>query len=208
MIALESECDEAGRLALAATPAPLREGLAAALALDARLMRIAVDAREPMLAQLRLAWWRDRLGDDVDTRPKGDPVLDAIGSAWRGDEAALIALVNGWEELLGDSAVESKREAVGQGRAAVFAAFARRAGHAAEADAASVCAHSWAAATVLRLSGEVPAQNLTLPRLPRPLRGLALLGGLARRAVHRGDGALLGDRMSPLAALRLSLIGR
>ena len=30
---------------------------------------------EPMLGQMRLAWWRDALGKPVDERPRGDAVL-------------------------------------------------------------------------------------------------------------------------------------
>jgi len=46
------------RLALAYAPQSTRLPLLALLALDMRLAGIVRNSREPMLAQLRLAWWR------------------------------------------------------------------------------------------------------------------------------------------------------
>ncbi len=87
-------------LALAYTPAGLRPKLAALLAFDQRLARIASSGTEPALAQMRLAWWRETLTKPVPDRPQGDAVLDALGQHWTGGEAELIALVDGWEILV------------------------------------------------------------------------------------------------------------
>ena len=46
------------RLALAYAPAEARPAWAGLLALDARLAGVVRAAREPVLGQLRLAWWR------------------------------------------------------------------------------------------------------------------------------------------------------
>ena len=45
-------------------------------------------------------------------------------------------------------------------------------------------------------------------RLSRDMRPLAVIAGLARRSLRFRGRPMLGDRASPLIALRLSLIGR
>ena len=64
-------------LALAYTPRDRREAMRVAFELDRRLARIVAATTEPMLGQMRLAWWRDILAKPVDERPRGDVVLDA-----------------------------------------------------------------------------------------------------------------------------------
>jgi hypothetical protein len=51
---------------------------------------------------MRLAWWRDRLRDLSANWPKGEPLLTAL-KCWQDGHGALIALVDGWEALLGDA---------------------------------------------------------------------------------------------------------
>ena len=62
--------------------------------------RSSAQAREPLLGQVRLAWWRDRLGQDPADWPAGEPLLAAL-RGWQPQFAALAALVDGWELLLG-----------------------------------------------------------------------------------------------------------
>ncbi|WP_373487503.1 squalene/phytoene synthase family protein, partial [Blastomonas sp.] len=125
------------RLALLYAPPGMRPAVGCLFELDERLGRIVATAREPMLAQMRMVWWRDRLGEARDMRPKGDPVLDAVGSYWPGEEAALIALVDGWEELLGQAPLsENAFRQFAEGKGAAFAAVARLAGQASYAEAA------------------------------------------------------------------------
>ena len=50
------------RLAIAWSTAEARDRLTSMLAFDGRLARIVTRTREPMLGQMRLAWWRDRQG--------------------------------------------------------------------------------------------------------------------------------------------------
>jgi phytoene synthase len=52
------------------------------------------------------------------------------------------------------------------------------------------------------------ARAIALPTLPPSLRPVSLLAGLARRASLKGHCDLLGDRWSPLAAMRLGIFGR
>ena len=81
---------------------PIDGLLATAFSLDQRLARIVAQSSEPMLAQVRLAWWREELGKDPIDRPTGDAVLDAIGKHWSGQEPALRKMVDGWEEMLAE----------------------------------------------------------------------------------------------------------
>lgn len=213
------ELSLAPRIALAWSRGGARDALLPLLLLDDRLARIVATVREPMLAQMRLAWWRDRLGEARGLRPKGDPVLDAIGLHWQGEEAALIALVDGWEELLGDAPLsEGAFERFARGKAEGFAACARLAGAAGHAEPARQAGRLYALGDCLpRLSDPVERARLQAlaaanpggpNSMPRFLRPLAILGGLGARVLRRGEGPLFGDRGSALLATRLGILGR
>lgn len=201
-------------LALAHSPAALRGPLRIFFELDARLVRIVAGTREPMLGQMRLAWWRDMLAQEVGARPRGDGVLDGIGVYWLGHEAALAALVDGWEEMLAGELTREEAERFGSGRAEPFAALARMA----QLDPASVLAPArrWAlvdAALHVNDGAERDAL-LTLareaapsPRLARPLRGLSVLDALARRSLARGGRPLMEGRAAGLVAARAAILG-
>lgn len=91
-------------LALSYAPRDRRAGLRALFALDAALAQVLRTTREQMVGQIRLAWWREALGK-LDSAPApAEPVLqalaaDALPAGVRG--AALAAMVDGWEPLLG-----------------------------------------------------------------------------------------------------------
>ena len=80
---LQEELPEVSRIAFASTGRN-RDPWLAALALDGRIGRMVLGASEPMLGQVRLAWWRDQLGKPIGDRPRGDPLLDLIGQCWHG----------------------------------------------------------------------------------------------------------------------------
>lgn len=207
------------RLALNYAPVHLRASTAALFALDARLGELVAKANEPLLAQLRLAWWRDELSKAPADRAKGDPILDAIGETWAGEERALVRLVDGWEQLVGEAPLPMPAvESFANGRAGAFAALARLAGHPAAEERAQHAGRIWALAdfaarvsnaeerrTALALAG---AGGHRFPPLPRVLRPLAVLRGLANRSLTRGGVPLVARRRDILAALRLGMIGR
>lgn len=87
------------RLALAYAPARTRDATLALLALDGRLAGVLRSASEPMLAQIRLAWWRDILGREAAERPSGEPLV-ALLEPWGREAGELVALVDGWEQLV------------------------------------------------------------------------------------------------------------
>jgi phytoene synthase len=203
-------------MALAHTPPALRGALATALALDARLARIAGQTSEVMLGQMRLAWWRDTLGGPRESRPQGDAVLDAIGLHWQGRENALGELVDAWEILVAAERMERDDIlAFARGRAAAFAALAA---DRAQAERVRAAGMRWAIAEAApRLSEatererfvEIGLEHLgERGSLPRPLRGIAVLDALAVRALKRGGRPLMEGRGAALAAMRAAILGR
>lgn len=188
------------RLAMAYAPAAVRPLQLAAFALDARLAGIVGSAREVLIAQIKLAWWRERLAEQPAHRPLGEPLLAALG-AWQGPVDPLIALVDGWEAMLDPE--HPAPAALAGARAALGAGLARQAGVPAAAAAAETALYTWSLAT----SGVSPGATATaMARLPRALRALAVLHGLARR--RGGALPLLDGPFALAAAIRLGMIGR
>jgi 15-cis-phytoene synthase len=202
-------------LALAWSGPKVRGALSLALQLDRRLARIVGRTTEPVLGQMRLAWWREALGKPVAERPRGDVVLDGIGQHWAGREAALVAMVDGWEALVtAETLGKAEAEAFGAQRGAFFAALGDELAPAAAvrlaaaglrwalADAAAAVADEDERA-VLVAAGL--ALGVALGRVPRALRGLAVLDALARRALARGGRPLMEGRGASLVAFKAAI---
>lgn len=206
------------RLALSYAPSSVSQPTLALLALDVRLAGIVRAASEPMLAQLRLAWWREQLASDQSVRPAGEPLLEILAS-WDGMFDALVGLVNGWEEMTAEAPLAASAfEGLADARGKAFAALAERFGTENDSKAAGRLARNWAIADIAaRLSHSeerqrardlAKAQDWQPVRLSRRMRPLAVLHGLAARATKRGEGL---DELPPSAlfsALRLGLVGR
>ncbi len=202
-------------LAIAWSAPKVRAALTTALQLDRRLARIVARTTEPMLGQMRLAWWREALGKPVAERPRGDVVLDAIGAHWTGRESALAAMVDGWEVLVTAEALGAPEiAAFATGRGAFFSAL--QDDPAAAGSARVVLAgQRWALANAAAgVSDAVEraalvAAGLGLPeqggRMPAGLRGLAVLDALAFRALRAGGQPLMAGRGASLAALRAAI---
>lgn len=188
------------RLALAYAPARVRPVQLAAFALDARLAGLVQSAREPVLAQLKLAWWRDRLKQSPADRPSGEPLLAAL-AAWSNDQAPLLALVDGWEAMLADDQPDQALAALAAARAKLGAGMAQAAGAEDHVEAARQALHDWTLAEL----GAAPV-GLQRLALPRSLRSLAVLHGLARRG-HGRDGQPAGP-LALAAAMRIGMVGR
>lgn len=189
-------------------PRDARGALAALLALDAALGQVLRTTREPMVGQMRLAWWREALARLDTAPPPAEPVLAALAADVlpRGVTGVeLAAMVDGWEPLLGaidDAAIAAHGEQRG---AALFAT----AGHLldVELDALADAGRGWALADLaLHLRDEALATTIkqrTTPlletaarrRWPRAARPLGTL-------VHQARMALAGG-MTPTRVLRL-----
>ncbi len=200
------------RLALAYAPARFRHLTLGLLALDQRLGESIRAAREPVFAQLRLAWWRERLQTRQESEP--EPLLAAL-QPWGDHRAALAVLADGWEEMIGEAPLGAESLAAcararGQGWGVLAGmlghdpAEAHRAGEGwAAVDLAARLSHPQERAAAQAL---VAAQDWSRPRLPRDLRPLTVLHGLARRS--RGAAPLLSGGGALTTALRLGLLGR
>jgi phytoene synthase len=204
------------RLALAYAPKSARMQTLALLALDTRLAGLLRNSREPMLAQLRLSWWRESLGQPAAKWPEGEPLLAALRT-WDGHHGGLASLVNGWEALTGAAPLpESALETMAQGRAAAFATLAQALDARDDLRAVQRLARSWALADLaMRLGHErerESAGTLALAdraqglRLSRPLRPLMVLHGLALRRLDKGEEAATSPA-AVLKAMRLGLLG-
>lgn len=207
-----AELGDAERLAVAYAPTRLREHYRALLTLDGLLGRVALSAREPLPAQLKLAWWRDACARLPARREH--PVLVALAESWRTDPGALVALVDGWEEIaVAQTGFAEAAETLAKARGAVLAGCA---GESQTQVLASDAARVWTLATLgahapdaaERIRMRAAARVVPRCRLPRALRPLAVLEGLSRRALAADRALLLGDRLSPLAAMRLGIFGR
>ncbi|MCL9999551.1 MAG: hypothetical protein NBV68_09225 [Erythrobacter sp.] len=186
------------------------------LQLDRRLARIVGRTQEPMLGQMRLAWWREALGKPVAERPRGDVVLDGIGLHWQGREAFLVQMVDGWEVLVtAQSLGPAEAEAFGEGRGAFFAGLADDPAAGPLATRLAAAGRRWALADAAAqvsnpaesaaLVGAGLAAAATAVRIPGGLSGLAVLEALAARALARGGRPLMEGRGASVAALRAAI---
>jgi 15-cis-phytoene synthase len=183
-------------IALAYAPLAFRSDFEALLLLDTALTNAVRAAREPMLARIRLAWWRDRLSVDEAADVSADPALRAIRlTIARHDviRGHLEAMVNGWEILLEEWPLsEITLDAYARERGeSLFLAAAECAGIAPDA-AIRACGARWALADLAcRCSDAVTAEraragaNKPLPRLDKALRPFSLLAGFARNDLSR-----------------------
>lgn len=202
------------RLALAYASSRSRPAILALLALDARLAAILRGGREPLAAQLRLAWWREMLARPQSEWPAGEPVIEAL-RAWR-EPAALQRLAEGWEALLGEDLPPGAIAEFVDGRAQAFAALARELGAHPPEDAAEA-ARVWALADLAANISDGAERDLAVdygrtlaspPRLSPSLRPLAVLAGLGAAALADGGTPLLTGPRSALIALRIGMTGR
>ncbi|HET6525734.1 hypothetical protein [Sphingopyxis sp.] len=76
--------------------------MAALWGLAARLTKLLLDAREPLIGQIKLAWWRDMaamIANAPAALPKGEPLLAELQASWAG-QGGLDALVDAAEAML------------------------------------------------------------------------------------------------------------
>lgn len=150
------------RLALVYAPRHARNQWRALLQLDRRLGLVVGQAREPLFAQIRLAWWRERLGEAPETWPGGEPTLAAL-TCWRARTRDLVALVDGWEAMLADP---PRPDLLAEARGAALAALADLLGVPQAAAAAKRAAIEWSLAETGEWSEKEP---ISLPNALRPL---------------------------------------
>ncbi|MDL2358281.1 MAG: hypothetical protein QFF03_23785 [Pseudomonadota bacterium] len=191
------------RLALAYAPPRAKRLWLGFFALDARLGTTVHNSVEPVLTQIKLAWWRGELAKPHAQRRRGEPLLELL-DAWGDDAACLAALVDGWELLLGDlppGPAEAQQYADERARACL--GLAARLGI--PTDDVAHAARGWALADLNAAIAEPGAYDWRPIKLPRALRPLQVLYGLAARS--RGKGPLMPGPVSAMRAVRLGLLG-
>src|SRR5438132_9318747 len=66
-------------LAALFAPEPARRGLLALLAFDHELARTRTVAREPLLARIRLQWWREAVAEMAGgASPRAQPIVESL----------------------------------------------------------------------------------------------------------------------------------
>jgi phytoene synthase len=182
---IASQLPPPANLAVAYTPVAFRPAFTLLLQLDVRFADIVRKAREPMIAQIKLAWWRDAFAAEPALRPKGEPLLQALGAC--GDvisPSALQDLVSAWELMLGEdewAAQDVEAHAALRGDA-IFGSYAAWMGEGCDVRSLS---QQWAmdALRVEFPSKFVALDNQPLPALlkGRKLRPLSILAMSVRK---------------------------
>jgi 15-cis-phytoene synthase len=97
-------------LAIAYAPRLIRPRFRWLLMFDERLQALVNRTREPLIAQMRLAWWRDMLGKDPDQRPKGEPLLAELAALGGDLDRSAKQLVDACELRIAGQSDEAERE--------------------------------------------------------------------------------------------------
>lgn len=168
-------------------PASARAGLIALFALDCELAQLVASTTEPMLGEIRLAWWRERLEELDAGKAPAQPLLLALRDhalpVLRGAELA--GLEDRWLALIGSDAVPPAHV---EGGGLLFALAARLLAGEEGGDqgAARALGRAW-------VLGE-PAV-----RVAAPLRPLAGLAALSARDAARSRAGLPREARGSLA---------
>lgn len=204
-------------LALAYAPKSSKQLFASFFLLDQKLGRIVRTAKEPVLAQMRFAWWREQIAI-LGEASQPDPLLQMLGSAWVEEEASLLELIDGWEELLGHT-IRSPADwqATLEKHAVPYLAIASRTAASMSTDAVRSASLLIAAANLFAHSAnenerhtlrDYVAEHRSPPvHFPRALRPLAILYTLSERMLERGGSQLLERPGDLLAAIRAGFRG-
>ena len=186
-------------LALAYVPAARRTAVESLWRLDAALASVLSTGREPLISQIRLAWWREALEKLDAERAPAEPVLRALAdhvlpAGLSGAE--LSAMEAGWAVLLSPDplgAADLDLYASARG-GLLFRYTARLLGVHDPAAAVEAGGASWALVDLARHSASEADAAAALevvrtapsPRWPARLRPLGMLAALARRDAEPG----------------------
>jgi phytoene synthase len=193
-----------------------RAAAAALLALDQRLADIVAKARDPLIGQMRLTWWREALEALDRAPPPAEPILRGLAELVlpRGvSGVSLGAVVDGWEALLETPLNEDAIERHGKSGAALFVALATvtgardpMAGEAGSGRALAVLARHLGDRTLRERVAMVARRHLDAALAPRWSRAGRAVGALALLARQDLDGSAPVVRLARL--LRYRLTGR
>lgn len=213
-------------LVLAGLSEPSRLLGRAVFRLDRECAQIARLAKDPLMAQIRLAWWRDGIGAIDLPATHRTPDMEALRTApgFEHARSGLIAMIDGWEELMladGEQEWVDMLPRYAQGRGGgLFAAL----GDDGAGDEAGAGSHAGAVWALWDLAGHLSDPVLAAPviaearlacarvnrgRLARLPRGLRMLALPAMADSAKGRGAPSDMNMSLYSRLlRIQLFGR
>jgi len=205
-------------LVLAYAPARLRPGLAALWRLDERLGGIVAASREPMVAAISLAWWREALEALDNSPPPAEPLLQSIAQALLPNGvsgAGLAEIEGGWAALLAvDPPDEEAIRDHGRLRGGPLFRLAGRLLAGEDRPETAKAGEGWALADLAARLGGAPAAELARARAaeclgelddyrwPAALRPLGALARLAYRDALSGGPRRQG---SPARIARIML---
>jgi len=204
------------RLCLAYAPRKSRSRYTLLFAFDDRMASICEAVSEPMLGQIRFAWWREALAKLAGDGPRGEPLLTAITELEDAEGLAdqLATLVDAWEDYFTHSEVRPFTDFAAE-RGRIFWQSAM--GKEGLSDAEQKWSAYWAGWDWLRqrsVDDETSQDwravkelvcDVDMPRLPRTDRPLAILARLARRDLN--SEAPTTQLYSPGTALRIICYG-
>lgn len=101
LVPSELELAPPTRLAIQYTAPEHRAAFRLLMLIDQRLNDVVAKVREPLIGQIKLAWWREGLASAAADRPKGEPLFEALNACGQAiSPAALEGLVSAWEALI------------------------------------------------------------------------------------------------------------
>jgi phytoene synthase len=190
--------------ALSQVPPLRREAVAALWRLDAALGNVIAGGREPMISQIKLAWWREALERLDRQAPPAEPVLQDVAAHLLPAGASGLALAemeSAWSVLLSREALsDAELEDYARRGRQVFRLTAQVLGGSLTA-AHERLGEGWALVDLARHSNRRDAEAALAAaerklagrvRWPAELRPLGMLATLARRDIDRGL-----DRLEP-----------
>lgn len=223
MTSLLDELSPDQRLALAYGPASFRDAMAAILCFDHNLGRAVAMASQPLIGQVRLAWWREQaraISQSADVR---DPCLLAMKElvqSGRVTNLQMESLVDAWEDLLDDEADPATiLSRFGEMRGLAVFGMAAGVARCSDSDVIAPAGRLWALVDFARHAGDrataerafaIAAEGVGVARaLPRAMRSFAILARFAERDLRRGTSAPVADG-SPVRILEAwgLLLGR
>ena len=186
-------------LALTYVPAARRPALEALWRLDVAMGAVLAGGREPLISQIKLAWWRDSLVKLDHERAPAEPVLKAVAELVLPagiSGGALSAMEEGWTVLLSQESLSgSELDAYALGRGALLFRFSGRILGGELSPQMERAGEGWALADLARHSNPVDAKAaleqarerlFDKVRWPSGLRPIGMLAALALRDMERG----------------------
>lgn len=186
-------------------------------ALNAELARTALSARDPLIAEMRVQWWIDRLGAMAAAAPPPHELLSPLWSAWGSGAAALAPLAEARRHDAAREPFETVEEVVAYADATGGALMAHAARALGAPDVPALHAQGRGAALTAWLRAHPALQPLGLGLAAAEPAQLAALARIAtqalrdaaeeRRALPRSAAPALFAGPAPMQALRAIMAG-